>query len=341
MVFFRADSNSVIAGGHIMRCLTIAAALKKAGEKVRFLTADDGSSSVLESYDMEYTVLNSDWKDLTTETDKVITLLKAEDRPVLVIDTYSVSKEYVTLLKPYCKTVYLGSKPGYLGPLDLLINYSADIDRVKYSELYPETKLLLGLSYAPIREEFQTACVKHREHIKRILITTGNTDKINMTGNILKRLLPLTEGLGIEANVVIGRMFDSKDELHSRYDGEKNVILHENVQSMSELMKACDIAVSANGTTVYELSAAGIAAVTFALVPEQINSAEALSALGAVDYCGEAFQNDDECAERIARRLLYYTEDPEKMNELAQRAHQLIEGNGCRRITDAVISLRS
>ena len=41
MFYIRADGNSQIGAGHIMRCLSIAEALKDKGKVTIFLTADE------------------------------------------------------------------------------------------------------------------------------------------------------------------------------------------------------------------------------------------------------------------------------------------------------------
>ena len=340
MVFFRADSNNVIAGGHIMRCLAIAKALKKTGEKLCFLIADENPAPVLSDAGIDYIVLHTDWQNLMTDVDQVKSLLKPETNPILLIDTYSITKEYVDELKPFAKLVYLGSKPEFLGDIDLLINYSTDIDYDFYQKNYSDrTTLLLGPAYAPLREEFQNAAKHYREKIQHILLTTGNTDRDHMVGGVLGALLPLIEGTEIVIDVIIGRMFDKKETLRKEYDNNQRVCFHENVKSMSSLMKDCDLAISANGTTVYELSAIGLPTITFAMVPEQIRSAEALSELGVVDYCGRSYEDQARCLKAIYNRVNYYMEHNDEMIKLAQRAHELIDGNGCQKIVDMILQL--
>ena len=340
MLYIRADSNPVIAGGHIMRCLTIAKAMLAADEEVCFLIADENPVPVLEEAGLNYIVLHSDWQNLMTDIEQVEILLQKEKRPILLIDTYSVTKEYVENLKPYAKVVYLGSKSEYLGDLDLLINYSTDIDCDFYNRYYSKrTMLLLGPTYAPLRKEFRNSEKKYGKKVERILVTTGNTDRDHMITVILSTLLPLIERTEIVIDTIVGRMFDDKDYLHKTYDINNHISLHEDVKSMSTLMEECDLAISANGTTVYELSAIGVPAITFAMTAEQIRSAEALSKLGVVDYCGKSYEDRENCLKMIYSRVSYYLENNNEMINLAKKAHDLIDGNGCQRIVDTILKL--
>lgn len=340
MVYIRTDSNPVISGGHIMRCLAVAQALIENGIEVCFLTADENPVTILEKECIPYIVLNSDWKDLMTDIDKVKELLIKDDNALLLIDTYHITKVYVEELSQYAKIAYLGSKSEYLGQLDLLINYSTDIDFVFYSSNYKNTSLLLGPSFAPLRREFRNIIPEYRKAVGRILLTTGNTDNNNFVSSIIKGLLPIISDKPIMLDVIVGPMFGYKDQLHLAYDDCPCVELHENVKSVSSIMKECDLAISANGTTVYELSALGLPTISFAMVEEQVKSAEALNKLGAVDYCGKAFENVYSCINTIIERVSFYIDHRDDMIALAKRAHNLIDGNGVQKIVAAISKLQ-
>lgn len=319
-----------------MRCLAIAQTCIEYGQQVCFLIADDNPVSTLEEAGVPYVILNSDWQDLMSDADRVETLLKKETGPVLLIDTYSITKEYVERLKPFCRIAYLGSKPDYLGRLDLLVNYSTYIDHTFYKENYNDgTCLMLGPAFAPLRKEFRGAEREYKNKISRILLTTGGTDRDHIVESILENLDTL--GGGVTIDVVVGRMFTSTERLHARYDMSERVTLHENVKSMSSLMKTCDIAVSANGTTVYELAAMGVPIISFAMVEEQVKSGEALQRMGVIDYCGRSYADRTACVSRIKERLKYYMSNNDELISLAQKAHGLIDGNGCVKIAKALI----
>ena len=341
MIVFRADSNRLIASGHIMRCMSIAKAFHETGEEVEFLVADENPVRMLESVGVHYTILYSTWNNLEDEIDLVKTKLQGYNNPIFIIDTYQVTKRYVEELQPYARICYLGSKQEYLGRLKALINYSTDIDYEFYRSNYGnETKLLLGPQYAPLRKEFSEVKQKEKNDGRcRVLITTGNTDP----GRYVIKMLSRYELEGItnqvEFHVVVGGMFDNKDELHRLYDDHSSIHLHENVKSMSSLMAISDLAISANGTTVYELAAARVPAITFAMVEEQLKSARKLSELGVVDYCGEIYNNEEGCINRIVEHTRLYLEQEELRLRLANKANSVIDGKGCNRIVEELKNL--
>lgn len=335
MFFIRADSNPTISGGHIMRCIAIAKALIKNGKEVTFLVADDNPVEVLKQNRVSYVILNSDWHDLMSDLEQTIKALSQENKPYLLIDTYCITKEYVEVLKAYAKVGYLGSKSDYLGDLDFLINYSSYIDYDYYKNNYDNsTKLLLGVSYAPLRDEFQNQEPHYREQVRNILITTGNTDNDGIVDILLDRLSYLLKEKNITANVIIGRMFNNKELLRVKYGDNFNIKLYENVSAMSTIMRDCDLAISANGTTIYELSAMAIPTISFAMVEEQVKSAEGLDALKVIDYCGNSYTDVNKCVKAIIDKVLYYVDNSDNRIMLAQNAHNLIDGNGCQKIID-------
>lgn len=341
MIFIRADSNKYIASGHIMRCISIAQAFKDAGEDVIFLIADDNPVQMLEQVGMKYQILHSVWNQLMGEVEVLKSLLLCHDNPLLVIDTYQASRCYVEALLPYAKICYLGSKSEYLGKLKALINYSTDIDFNFYTENYGKTtELLLGPAYAPLRKEFLQ--VEHKDSIDgrcRILLTTGNTDPRQYVERILSSIIKMPYFKQVEINVIVGGMFENKENLHSLYDNVENVHLYENVKSMSSLMGVSDLAVSANGTTVYELAAARVPAITFSMVEEQLKSARKLSELGVADYSGEIYLDEKSCIENIVKSIGRYAICPEARNELAIKANRIVDGRGCERIADILLKL--
>ena len=63
-LYIRADMNSEISTGHVMRCLSVADAAKRMGREAVFITADDQPKDLIESRGHRCIVLGSRWNDL-------------------------------------------------------------------------------------------------------------------------------------------------------------------------------------------------------------------------------------------------------------------------------------
>ncbi len=339
MIFFRADSNHQIATGHIMRCISIAQRFKMHGHSVRFFISDDNPIPLLEKVGMDYYVLNSAWNDLDYEIPLMRELLKGHDSDFLIIDTYSVTKRYVESLLSLCKCCYLGSKREYLGELFALINFSLSVDYGYYPTVYRgKTRLILGPSYIPLREEFLEGRKANVTNARcKVMLTTGGSNPNHYMEKILNQVIRNSIFNQIDIEVVIGNLFENVDDLKEKLIQYGNIHVNENVNSMAEIMYQCDLAVTANGSTVYELVASHVPSITFCLAKDQINTAEKMAAMGLTEYCGNISEEEVECLNKISEKLTLYVCSEQKRIDLAGNAAKIIDGNGGERLYQALM----
>ena len=338
MIFFRVDCNQIIASGHLMRCISIAKELERRNVQFVFLISDSNSIPFLEAEDFPFINLNTRWDNLLLEEKNISSVLKSNPNSILFIDTYSVTEEYVSHFKEQAKIVYLGSKRIVLDGIRMLINYSASIDYSFYQQ-YSNVKLLLGPKYAPLRQEFYQNRNTYSKNIKHVLITVGNSDKNHFVFNFLNKFESVANAANVICHIVIGKMFDDSKAIKTLALNDNHFQIHENVSSMSELMLSVDLAISANGTTVYELAATSTPTISFSLVDEQVESAMALNKMGIVDYCGNFFIDSDGTVDRIIERFWYYVHHDSERISLGKRANSLISGDGSKLIVDAMLAL--
>ena len=180
-VFIRVDANEVISGGHVARCLSLADAFRHEGFDVTFACSDRNLSAAVSAAGFECEVVGGDWRDLRSDGGRMLRLLEGAADPVLVVDSYSITREFVEEAAGFSRVCYLGSKQGHLGPLDAIVNYSTTIDRAAYERDYggSRTALLLGPRYAPLRSQFRNLPLPSVPvDVGRILISTGGTDPL-------------------------------------------------------------------------------------------------------------------------------------------------------------------
>lgn len=184
MVVIRADANSKIGMGHVMRCLSVADALVKRGEEVLFVTADDTPVPLLTKKGIPYRVLHTDYADMEAELPELLAVLREltlraespemvlpqmpsqrvesseealpQRNTAILVDSYYVTEKYLAALKKRITTIYMDDIYAFSYPVDMLINYNIYGEEMGYEKdaAFADTKLLLGTEYVPLREEF-------------------------------------------------------------------------------------------------------------------------------------------------------------------------------------------
>lgn len=114
------------------------------------------------------------------------------------------------------------------------------------------------------------------------------------------------------------------------------VKVHRQVTDMAGLMRGCDLAVTAGGTTVYELCALGVPFVCFSYAENQ----EALTAyVGQGDMgwnAGEFHHDPKGTLERIDSLVRQALARPGLRQRMSARARVLVDGRGAKRLAEAL-----
>lgn len=373
LIYIRTDGNTKIASGHLVRCFSIALACQRLGMEVRFLVSDEESFNLLKEIVGSYTgftliqLKTSAFDHLDQELPEVMALLSAhasslpdapcnspsiDPNPVYFLDSYFVTGKYLSTLRPLAKTAYLDDLRLFDYPVDLLINYDVipDDKMAFYQSAYRNAgQLLLGSSYTPLRDQFQDQLSSVRKKASHILITTGGSDPFHFCLNIIKSLTTssmltdFVKNSDLKFHIVIGRMNTDKEKLR-KLAGEFSFLeLHENVSDMASLMTQCDLAVSAAGTTLYELCALGIPTISFTMADNQTDSASAFNAAGAILCAGDIRTSADSVFRKVFQFITENSGSSDdsycKRKAAHDRMSSLVDGNGALRIAQALQNL--
>lgn len=338
MIYIRADGNAEIGTGHVMRCLSIACAARNKGISCMFIVADENMVSLLEKQGFRYICLNSVWNDLDRETDQMEVLIRRENIRLLLVDSYFVTPDYLSRLHQITHVAYMDDLNAFTYPCSTLINYNLYAQQLYSSEQYSNTRLLVGPKYAPLREEFQNIPRRIvREHAKAVLVTTGGSDPMNIAGKIVRMAKECPDTSKLIFHIVAGRFNQNLavlEQLETEYSG---ITIHSDVPHMSELMQACDIAVSAGGSTMYELCACGTPTVCYALADNQLNGVESFQRY--LFSAGDIRQDAEQQVRRILRYIVQLCSDRELRESQSSCMQGLVDGDGAGHIAEYFIAV--
>lgn len=340
-VYFRCDGNKEIAMGHIMRCLSIARACAALHAEICFIVSDEESVSVLEkqfAYPNEFPIrcLHSDYQNMEAEIPVIKSIiakaLNASDSFRLMIDSYYVTEPYLNSLHKICRTAYLDDILAFNYPVDLIINYDMDYEPDCYHKAGCK---LIGAAYTPLREQFQNVSYEVRPKVQNILISTGGTDAYNVAGEFLRRV----SGNECHYHVITSRLNTHFQELMQLASLNPMIHIHENVSNMSELMRQCDFALSAGGTTLCELCAVGVPAISFVTADNQLSAVETFSAKGIIPYAGDVRYSLENVIHTVKQFLAENTASYELRVKSSEFMRFYIDGSGASRIAAELVQL--
>uniref|UniRef100_UPI00405795F8 UDP-2,4-diacetamido-2,4, 6-trideoxy-beta-L-altropyranose hydrolase n=1 Tax=Acetatifactor sp. TaxID=1872090 RepID=UPI00405795F8 len=340
MIWIRADANREIGTGHVMRCLSVAMALRERNQDVVFLLADESAVALLEARGQKYMILHTSYEQMETEL-PILQKLGEEYQPDLcLVDSYYVTPGYLEALGKLCKTAYMDDVFSFAYPVDMVINYNIYGDLFPYRETsgIQGTEFLLGTSYAPLRKEFRREeTISVRKNAESVLITTGGSDKYNLAGQILQAVLQDETAKRLHYHVVSGVFNQNLPALLELEREYPQITIHKNVSNMVALMQKCDIAVTAGGSTMYELCAVGIPIICFSFVDNQQNIVKTFSEKELVCYGGDYLQEGEMLVKNVVKHVNKLAYDTDARVGYSRKAQELVDGRGAERIAQALI----
>lgn len=350
-MLFIVHGNAQMGMGHVMRSLSLAEAFRERGHQVFFFSKYKPGASIIE--DKGFEVIGCIESEASADIEKfsygaaeeLITDKKvlganiSENLDVILVDSYNVTQDFFVWLKKYSKCLaYVDDLNAFSYPVDILINGTAAAFDMGYEKIQ-SARLLLGGSYNLIRKEFQNLpCHKVNAEIKNVLITTGNSDPCNMTGKILDILKEKKIYQDFIFHIIVGSGFGRDKRKKFAMLAGPCVVLYDSPGSMSEIMLKCDLAITAGGSTIYELAACGVPIIAFAYAENQLPQVIAMEREGLLQYIG---MFDSLKKEALIDYIQYMRENYEVRRELTRKLQSLVDAKGALRIVEVVESVSS
>lgn len=335
-LLLRADASAAIGSGHVMRCLALAQEWRRGGGRAVFLqtTTTPALTRRLEAAGCEVELCAAA-PGGAEDAAATIRAAHACGAAWVVGDGYHFDSAWQRPIRGAGLRLLLLDDYGHAGHYhaDFVLNQNVSADPTLYTRRDAETRLLLGPQFALLRQEFVAAVLQDRTVWLpgRVLVTLGGSDSANVTRLVIEALAAFDD---LEAVVVIGAGNPHRVALQSMVNAlAKNIRLEVNPPNMAALMRWADLAITAGGSTVWEIARLGLPALTIVTAKNQAAIARALHAHGSVVNLGEP---SDLSAHTIAGVLRGLRHDPVRLENMSRLGRQLVDGRGAERVVAAL-----
>jgi len=267
-LYIRADATTNIGTGHVMRCIALGQAWQEKGGRVVFISHCESKKLqeriIAQGFDFIY-IENP--HPHPSDLDKTIETLSTIHHPPstndwLVVDGYHFDSMYQKKIKEAGYRLLWIDDYGHAEHYyaDIMLNQNVSAEASFYAKREPATRLLLGTRYVLLRREFRQWQGWQREipaTAKKILVTLGGGDPENVTLKVVRALKQVGIS-GLEAKIVVGPTNPNLHTLQQEVDDNANLQIITNATNMPELMAWADLAVSAGGSTCWEMALLGL-----------------------------------------------------------------------------------
>lgn len=338
---FRVDAGLEIGGGHLMRCLTLADALREKGGQVSFFIRDrEGNRADLvlqRGYDLfllprlekpfEAELGDPDhapWLGCSQDQDAADVLVQLDQSPDwLIIDHYGIDHRWVAALglSKTTRTLNIDDLDDRDLGCQIVLDQAYLHDKPRR---HPSPINLLGPKYALIRPEFselrETSLARRLANpgLDRVLVCPGTVDPTQIALMAIEALDAFPE---LKVDFAIGSACRHLPEIQKACLNQPSWTLYTDTQDMPSLMAQADLAIGAGGMTTWERCTLGLPTLYAQAADNQGGIVSHLNARGA----GHEFEDQSDLRNLLekARELL---------REWAETTSAICQGRGVSRV---------
>ena len=346
---FRVDSSYQIGSGHLMRCLTLAKALKDKKIESIFISIKnkDDMSFLLKKHNFKILNINNKKIDkknfFSWKTDAEDTLKKIKDEKIthLIADHYEIDENWEKYLYKHLKKIIviddLANRKHFC---DILLDYSLPVK--DYSKLVPlRTEILSGPKFALLDKSFLKERKKTKQEKKisknknlTFYVSFGASDFTQETKKTLIALKKFGNNLCFKANIIVGKNNKQKKDIKKFCSKEDNFYYYEQPEKVAPIMSKSNFGIGSPGTTTWERSCMGLPSILISVADNQIEIGKACNKLKIANYIGDSKNiSSDDLKDLISKM----SKNPKKMFEYKEAGLKLVDGLGASRVLRKII----
>lgn len=342
-VAIRADASTHIGAGHVMRCLTLAQALRADGHTVTFIIRDaDGDLSGLVSDRYNFPVAHLPQSQQpanaptpeATDADETLAALEGRDVDWVIVDHYALGATWESrLASTGLRVLAIDDFASRDHACDVLVDHNLSSASEYEKGTHAGTELLLGPRFALLRPEFAPVAdsTPVPDQPTTVAVSFGGHDA---TGQTLKVLHALRHSTVSPSRVIViaGRNHPELLELQRVAADWSAVDLLEFVDDLAPLMAEADLAIGGGGVSALERVAIGVPSICLATAANQERPAATLAEAGALLYLGRASETGVEALTAAINVMC----NPYLRQAMRRRGLALTDGRGPSRVVRAM-----
>lgn len=334
-LLIRVDADPVTGTGHVMRTLALAQAWQREGGRVAMAMRSGSASLEAQLQSLGYRVHPIQAEPATSDdAAQVARLAREEGAAWAVVDGYGFAATYQQAIRDAGLRLLAIDDFGRIRShcAELILDQNLGTGERFYADRAGHSRLLLGPRYVMLRREFWPFCGWRRQvadRAQRVLVTLGGADPDNVTLKVIEAIDRLAEHR-LQCRVVVGSVNPHREQLEKAVRKSRaRIELASHVTDMTEPMRWADVAISAGGTTCWELAFLGLPNAIVVLAENQAGVAEALAREGVSINLGV---HSAVGSERIAEALGVLVRDDAARRRMSERGQRLIDGQGVGRV---------
>jgi len=337
-VVFRCDVSPQIGMGHVVRCMTLATALRDRGVAVRFVMA--GLRSEATDFEVDSPPLHQSEGEFLPLEDAgaLIAAVRRNGGSAVLIDHYRADERYLSALQEAGLRIAIIDDIGDRSLLaaDWLLNHNVGADSLGY-RVRRDCEVLLGPRYAPLRPQFRKARGRLNRSFAaedcRVLITLGGGDVARLLARTLRALCKCPFRLDVRCLAGAGFADDHLQRVAA--ESPHRVELFGTALDVAGHMTWADLSINAGGMTCWELSCLGVPILVMTLSLDQRANADRLTAAGVARSLPSP--DSEQFDSVLAATTFDLLRSPGERRRMSELGRHLVDGNGAERSAESFI----
>jgi UDP-2,4-diacetamido-2,4,6-trideoxy-beta-L-altropyranose hydrolase len=332
-ILLRADASLTQGTGHVMRVLTLSEELESAGHEVVLASATSGIDW------LENVIFERGIQRLVVAPHSLSAeLIRKVSPDWLVIDSYEIPAELIGSARAFTRVLAIVDGDTRNVDADLYVDHNVGAENIMWpSNVSP--RMLAGSRYALIRRAVRN--VKREapwqaiSEPPRVLAFMGGTDPTGMIVRVARAIaaLPITtKGVVICAPAW-------REQVAALLADKPEIRVIPPTNDLPALLATTDIAISAAGTSSWELCTLGIPSILIEVVDNQTESLRKMTKLGLVIGLSPSDFDGNGLTESLTSHLEALLNDESARHRLSQRCADTFDGQGTQRVVEAMLKL--